>query len=146
MYKKVLIPLDGSERTAKVIPYVEELVRCIGAKIDLICVVTYPHYDFMLRDPELAETVLDSLESEACKYLSGYAEELKKAGFEVTAEVVRSTGTIPDAILEYAEEHGADLIAMTTKVSSGPLGWMQSSITDAVAKRAKSPVLLVKAE
>jgi nucleotide-binding universal stress UspA family protein len=146
MYKKVLIPLDGSERTAKVIPYVEDLVRCIGAKIELICVVVYPHYDFLLRDPELSETIMDGLENEACKYLSGYANQLKAAGFEVSAEVVRSTGTIPDAILTFAEETAADMIAMTSKVSSGPLGWMQSSITDAVVKRAKVPVLLVKAE
>lgn len=146
MIKKVLIPLDGSDRTAKVIPHVQDLVHCIGAKIELICVVVYPHYDFLVRDPELSATIMDGLESEACKYLSTYAAQLKKDGLEVIANVVRSEGMIADAILSYADESGADMIAMTSKVSSGPLGWMQSSVTDAVIKRANVPVLLVKAD
>jgi hypothetical protein len=38
MFKKILVPLDGSELAASILPQVEVLARCVNGKITLISV------------------------------------------------------------------------------------------------------------
>ena len=39
MYKKILVPLDGSERAEKILPHVEGLANCFGAQVVLLQIV-----------------------------------------------------------------------------------------------------------
>ena len=77
MYKKILVPLDGSELAKKALDQAEKLAKIFNSEIILFQVVPFmPIYG----SPELVTPlIIDEKQKEAAeKYLATLAEELKK--------------------------------------------------------------------
>ncbi len=143
MFKKVLVPLDGSELAEAVLPYVRELAKLSGGEIVLLRVPLYPALDIPASNPNLIPTLYDDIDREAQAYLSRTVMRLQAAGFDkVTAEL--RPGVAPETILEFAESIGADLIAMSTHGRSGLARWLIGSVAERVVRGSKVPVLLVR--
>jgi nucleotide-binding universal stress UspA family protein len=86
MYKKILVPLDGSELAKTALNQAEKLAKTFDAEIILFQVVPFmPIYG----SPELVTPlIVDEKQKETTeKYLTNLAEELKKRGFKTTAMV-----------------------------------------------------------
>ena len=145
MYEKILVPLDGSKSAEAVLAHVKQLAQCTGSEIILLHVVTYPHYDYLLTEPELSTSLRDSMENEGCKYVERLAKDLVDHYFKVRAEVIGVQGRVADTILDYAKEQQVGLIALSTHGKKGPDGWVQGSVADRVVRNSKVPVLLVRA-
>lgn len=141
MYKKILIPLDGSELAKKALDHAEKLAKAFDAEMILFQIVPLlPIYGA----PELVTPfVLDEKQREAAeRYLTNLVEELKKKGFNATAEV--KTGMqVAAEIIDFAKERGVDLIVMSTHGHSGITRWVLGSVAHKVLTRAETPVLLV---
>ena len=58
--------------------------------------------------------------------------------------VMKEDLTAANAILDYADHNGVDLIAMSTHGRSGIGRWLMGSVADKVVHGAKMPVLLVR--
>lgn len=144
MYKKILVPLDGSAQAEAVLSHVEELVKCTGAQIDLLLVINTPHYDFLLDDAGLSKRLAGTLEEEACHYLDRIAGKLTGKGLKVCAEAISGSGPIAEAILKYAREANIDLIALSVGKRSGMDGMIASRVVDQVLKHADMPVLVTR--
>jgi nucleotide-binding universal stress UspA family protein len=144
MYKKVLVPLDGSQVAEGVLPWVRDLVDCTGAEVTLLRVVTYPPYDYLLTDPGLVAALRETLEADARAYLHKIAADLTAHGIEVVAEVCLASGAIADTIIDFAAGSGMDLIAMSTHGRTGPARWFLGSVADRVVRGAKCPVLMYR--
>ena len=144
MYKRILVPLDGSKSAEAVLEYARQLAECTGAEVLLLHLVTYPHYDYLLTDPELSASLRQHLDSEAAKYLQRLVDQVSRSGLRVRAEVLSVSGSVADAILRHAREQQVDLIALTTHGHRGPDGWVQGSVADRVLRRAQAPVLVVR--
>jgi nucleotide-binding universal stress UspA family protein len=141
MYKKILVPLDGSELAEKALGHAEKLAETFGAEIILLQVVPFmPIYGA----PELMMPfIVDEKQKEAAeKYLSNFSEELKKRGFKVTAKV-KTGKQVAVEIIDFAKENGVDLIIMCTHGRSGITRWVLGSVAHKVLTRAETPVLLV---
>jgi nucleotide-binding universal stress UspA family protein len=141
MYKKILVPLDGSELAEKALEHAEKLAETFDAEIILFQVVPFmPIYVV----PELVTPfVVDEKQKEAAeRYLTNLAEELKKRGFKVTA-MVRSGRQVAVEIIDFAKETGVDLIVMCTHGRSGISRWVLGSVAHKVLTRAETPILLV---
>ena len=144
MYKKILVPLDGSELAKKALVQAEKLAKSFDAEIILFQVVPFmPIYG----SPELVTPlIVDEKQKEAAeRYLVNLAEELKKRSFRVTT-MVRIGQQVAVEIIDFAKEVGADLIAMCTHGRSGITRWVLGSVTLKVLTRAETPVLLVRAK
>ena len=144
MYKKILVPLDGSELAKTALGQAEKLAKTFDAEIILFQVVPFmPIYG----SPELVTPlIVDEKQKEAAeKYLWNLAEELKKKGFKVSA-TVRTGQQVAVEIIDFAKEVGADLIAMCTHGRSGISRWVLGSVTLKVLTRAEKPVLLVRSK
>ncbi len=144
MYKKILVPLDGSELAKKALEEAEKLANCFGAEITLFEVVPFmPIYG----SPELVTPlIVDEKQKEAAeKYLSNLAEELKKEGFRVTA-TVKTGQQVAVEIIDFAKEAGVDLIVMCTHGRSGISRWVLGSVTLKVLTRAETPILLIRSK
>ena len=142
MYKKILVPLDGSELAKKALVQAEKLAKAFDAEIILFQVVPFmPIYG----SPELVTPlIVDEKQKEAAeRYLVNLAEELKKRSFRVTT-MVRIGQQVAVEIIDFAKEVGADLIAMCTHGRSGITRWVLGSVTLKVLTRAETPVLLVR--
>ena len=141
MYKKILVPLDGSELAEKALDHAEKLAKTFDAQMILFQVSTFmPIYGV----PELmAPFVVDDKQKETGeRYLSNLAEELKKRGLKVTAKV-KTGQQVAAEIIDFAKESGVDLIVMCTHGHSGITRWVLGSVAHKVLTRAETPILLI---
>jgi len=144
MYKKILVPLDGSELAKKALGEAEMLAKFFEAEIVLFQVVPFmPIYG----SPELVTPlIVDEKQKEAVeKYLTNLGEELKKRGFRVTA-MVKTGHQVAAEIIDFANEVGADLIVMCTHGRSGITRWVLGSTAHKVLIRAETPILLIRSK
>ncbi len=144
MYGKILVPLDGSELAEGVLPWVQELIGCTGDELTLLRVVTYPHYDYLLADPNLVVGLRETMEAEAKAYLEGIAAGFRARGIKVEIQVCPASGPVADAIIDFAEHAGCHLIAMSTHGRTGPARWFLGSVADRVVRGARCPVLMYR--
>jgi len=142
MYKKILVPLDGSDLATKALDQTEKLAKTFGAEIILFQVVPFlPIYG----SPELVTPlIVDEKQKESAeRYLANLAEELKKRGHRVTA-IVKTGQQVAVEIIDFAKEAGADLIVMCTHGRSGISRWVLGSVALKILTRAETPILLVR--
>lgn len=140
--RQILVPLDGSELATAAIPWARTLATP-ETEIVIFRVVPEPAPLVELAGTSQypAARILAHRLQDASDYLDDVAEVLG----EVVPRV--STGTVagdtPDAILDAAKEHGADLIIMATH-GRGFMGRIViGSVADRVARASAVPVLLV---
>jgi len=141
MYKKILVPLDGSELAKKALDHAEELAKAFDAEIILFQVVPLmPIYGYteIVGPPIIDEKSKQSAE----RYLTDLADELKKRGFKVTARVKTGLQVAPE-IIDFAKGKGVDLIVMSTHGHSGITLWVLGSVAHKDLTRAETPILLI---
>ena len=141
MYKKILVPLDGSELAKKALDHAEKLAKTFDAEIILFEVVPFmPIYG----SPELVTPlIVDEKQKEAVeRYLANLAEEMKERGYKVSA-MVKIGQQVAVEIIDFAKEIGVDLIVMCTHGRSGITRWVLGSVAHKVLTRAETPILLI---
>ena len=147
MYKKILVPLDGSELAEHVIEHVKAVAKgCQDPKVILLQVIE-PLLISFKADITVANNYReaeDKFESSVQGYLSRVAESFKKSGIAAETAIARIThGSTAGEILNYATENGFDLIVMSTHGKSGSSRWHFGSVSDRVASHSAIPVLIV---
>lgn len=145
MYKKILVPLDGSKLAEQVLPHVSQLAGCTGAEIVLLRVPSEPMYDYLVPDPEIAAEMRRDIEMGAQVYLDEIAAELRAMNLLISTVVVWGA-PVQDTIVQAARELNADLIAMSTHGRSGLARLVIGSVADEIVRHAPVPVLLVRPE
>lgn len=143
MYRKILVPLDGSKVAEGVLPHAKDLAYSQGAELILLTVGANPAMDFAFSDPGLARSAVMEQEQRSKKYIDEIERDLKSAGFK-TSTVLR-VGSVAETILGVAEELDVDCIAMSTHGRTGPALWLLGSIAERVVHNSKIPVLLIRA-
>jgi nucleotide-binding universal stress UspA family protein len=138
MFKKILVPLDGSKRAEKILPQVKELVKFSGAEVHLLKVVM--SYEI---DPKKDKEELEKLAGEAQEYLDQVAARLKKKGIQASATVAYGKDAVQ--ICDYASGKKCNLIAMSTHGRSGLSRWALGSVADKVLQCSSVPVMLFRA-
>ena len=141
MYKRILVPLDGSELSEAVLPHAEALAQSEHAQIILLRVPTMPASDFLAQAPLIAAMIRDDVRAEAEKYVEDKVAALRKDNVEVSG--MTREGLVPDMILRVADETHADIIAMSTHGRTGVSRWLLGSVADKIVHHAHIPVMLV---
>jgi nucleotide-binding universal stress UspA family protein len=137
MFKKILVPLDGSELAAKVFPQVTDLAKTQDAQLTLLSV--YPDWGKPTSD-EVAAFIAG--EAKKCEsMLATTAKELQAQGVKVQVACV--AGEPAREIINYAEANGMDLIAMATH-GRGEVAWVLGSVAEKVVTHSPVPVLLFR--
>jgi nucleotide-binding universal stress UspA family protein len=153
MYRKILIPLDGSERAEQVLPHVRELAQGRNTKLLLVHVVEPPMVamPMVAHGAPTAAPVMVSLDDaltrtreEAKAYLQGAKERLESEG--LSCETVLEQGGVVQQIVDVADEHDVDLIAMTSHGRTGLATAFFGSVAVGVLHRITRPLLLVRAQ
>ncbi len=141
MFRKILVPLDGSKLAEKALPFATETAKAHGAALVLLRVI-HPIY---LEEPvtEAEQVVIQKEKERAGRYLDEVAGKLKAE--DLSVEEMVGEGDIARVILDTAAEKGCDLICMTTHGFSGMERFIWGSITDKVAKATNVPLMLIRA-
>ncbi len=125
--KKAVVPLDGSELSESVLPYIEEIAKNLDMAITLLRVVPKSEHNF----------------AEVEKYLQVLCDRLAGKGINVGYEV--RVGAAADQIMDYAEEDASDIIAMTTRGKTQINPFALGSVAQKILLDGNSPLFLVKA-
>lgn len=137
MFERVIVPLDGSEVAAAILPQIRRILMHKDAEILLVQGVYVPSN----AQAEAVE-LPDILRAQAARYLEGVAAPLRTAGARVRTEA--RIGPAADVILDLACEEKATLIAMTTHGRSGLSRFVRGSVAEKVLRASRVPVLAVR--
>jgi nucleotide-binding universal stress UspA family protein len=142
MYKRVLVPLDGSTVAESIIPFILEIAGPLDMEVTLVRVLV-PVPPSVVEGTRYAviEDVV-KLRAEAEAYLASIAAQLRAKGIRATTAVRRGEAVVE--ILAGAREAEADLIAMTTHGRSGLSRLLFGSVAAAVLSQADVPVFLMR--
>ena len=151
MFKRILTPLDGSQLSEGILPYVRALAPAFGARVDLLRVFQDPAHELFTPDDSdsasitaALEPVVQLLHRRANEYLSEAAQGLAELGVQ-TVVTVRS-GPAALHIVNEANEVDGTLIAMSTHGRTGVGRWVMGSVTDRVLHTTSAPLLVVHPE
>jgi nucleotide-binding universal stress UspA family protein len=144
MYKRSLVPLDGSPLAEAALGHAQQLAQCSDGEIVLLRVVISP-YTIVAPDLMLAGQGVDQelLQQQAEQYLQAQASKLAAQGIAV--HVVACPGPVAEAILDHARSLAVDVIVMSTHGRGGVSRWVYGSVADRVLQAAPCPVLLIRA-
>ena len=142
MYKKILVPLDGSSLAEKALEQAESLAKAFDSEIILFQVV---HFMPIYGSPELvAPLIVDERHKEfAEKYLAGLLKVMEGKGLKVQA-IVKTGQQVAVEIIDFAKGNRVDLIVMCTRGRSGISRWVLGSTAHKVITRAETPLLLLR--
>jgi nucleotide-binding universal stress UspA family protein len=127
-FKKIMVPLNGSELAEKALPFAKTIAKLKKSNVILFAVSLTI---FVERRDRLFSS-----------YLEANAKELNEEGIKTTTAT--SYGNVAEEIVKYANNNKMDLIVMATHGYSGAKKWMFGSITQKVLYGTKIPVLLIK--
>lgn len=138
-YGHILLTSDLSDEAGRAFSPVAELARAFDCKLTLLHVVQ------VMTEPQggmLATPILPPDMNEAKRAAEGELEQQAAtfAGLDVSF-VVASGTNVSEVVCEFAAEHGADLIALSTHGRSGLQRLVLGSVAEGVLRRANVPVL-----
>jgi nucleotide-binding universal stress UspA family protein len=139
---KILVPLDGSELSASVLPFAASLAKPLGATVVLFHCVSEPVMTYPAAGAVWTADLVKGMEADAHRYLAGVANDLSADGISTNRAV--AVGNATDGIVWAAEREDAGLIVMSTHGRSGVGRMVLGSVADAVVRRTSLPVVLVR--
>ena len=144
MYKKILLPLDGSKRAEAIFPHVENMASRYGARI-IILIVEEPAIQLELDEVINAERYLEE-RAQLRKNITVYAESIIKQfkAKDIAADFLIGKGPVVQAIVKTAARENIDLVAMA---SHGRSGWSRTfygSVAAGVLQNIDRPILMIR--
>ncbi|HET6485527.1 MAG TPA: universal stress protein [Spirochaetia bacterium] len=144
MYGKILVPLDGSERAEKILPYVEDIARQFKSEVLLLLVIEAvpeplgPGRASLPAQPDEHDPVLRSSRA----YLMGIHDSLSRIGVASSIHVL--SGNVVASIVELASREEVYMVAMASHGRSGLARVYYGSVADGVLHQIDRPLLLVR--
>src|SRR4051812_46174122 len=161
MFRRVLVPLDGSDLADTILPHVCQLAANTALEVLLLAVVpppsslqlaeslhetidkygyAVPQLDAMAAEQEWQLVAGDVGRAEA--YLHERVQRLAADG--VQARIVVRVGEAAAEIVRAADAEQADLIAMSSHGRAGLDHLLHGSVAEAVLRAAGRPLLLLR--
>jgi nucleotide-binding universal stress UspA family protein len=142
--RRILVPLDGSKLAEQVLPTVIPIARALECEMALFRVpVAYTAGPLTGRWYLPQNSSFETADQNAQAYLERLASRIKEQGVEVST--VTRVGPVAKSIVDYAEGHDVDLIAMCTHGRTGIARWALGSVADRVLRAGDKPIFLVRA-
>ena len=148
MYRRIIVPLDGSGLAEEALVQAEGLARLTGASLHLVRVVDYTHlegygpYAPLAVEYASAERVVANETAAATDYLREIQARLAGGGLAADYEVRR--GRIAREVVDATRT--GDVVVMASHGRSGVSRWLLGSVAEDVLRHATAPVLLVKVD
>jgi nucleotide-binding universal stress UspA family protein len=145
MFRSIVVGTDGSETATEAVRQATELARRIGARIELVSAYEPVPAQRLraerLEAPEDLQWTVNPRE-DVDATLGEAAERVRAAGVEVESHARQ--GDPADAILDVAEERGADLIVVGNKGMTGAKRFLLGSVPNRVSHHAPCSVLIIR--
>jgi nucleotide-binding universal stress UspA family protein len=146
MYRRILVPIDGSATAQRGLTEAIALAKAFDASLVLLCIVEY--YPVMIEMATAAtwELISTDLRAHSQGVLDAAHDAAKAAGVASEAHLEDAAAArVCDVIVDQAREHGCDLIVMGTHGRRGIEHALIGSDAERVLRLAPCAVLLVRA-
>ncbi|HET7121448.1 MAG TPA: universal stress protein [Solirubrobacterales bacterium] len=145
MFKRILVGTDGSETASGAVRRAIELAKLSGSELGIVS--AYEPISGRRVKSELSEAPADvqyeiGPREDVNLILDAAAAEARKEGVEVTTHPVEADPA--DAILNVAEQSGADLIVVGNKGMTGARRYFLGSVPNNISHHAPCSVLIVQ--
>jgi nucleotide-binding universal stress UspA family protein len=148
MYKSIVVGIDGSETARAAMLKAADLAKLTGARVHLVTASAKGYLTELAAIEPMAAGALEALrtagqevDSISEKLLARAAEEVGERGVEVETHVVDAAPA--DAIVDVAQNVGADLIIVGNKGMRGTKRYVLGSVPNSVAHHAPCDVTIV---
>jgi nucleotide-binding universal stress UspA family protein len=146
MYKRILVPVDGSATSAKGLEEAIRLAKLTGASLQLVNIVDETSLAFGVEAyASYSQDVLASLRDGAREILDKAQQRAASAGVATDTKAIETFGArVADLIVDETVAAKADLIVIGTHGRRGVGRLLLGSDAEQILRLAPVPVLLVK--
>jgi len=145
VFTRIVVGTDGSETAAEAVRQAVDLARLSGAGLSIVSAYEpIPQRRIAGEQQDAPADVQHEIgpREDVNLILDGASAEAKKAGIEVQTHPVQADPA--DAILDVAEETGADLIVVGNKGMTGTRRFLLGSVPNKVSHHAPCSVIIVR--
>jgi nucleotide-binding universal stress UspA family protein len=145
MYKRILVPVDGSEKAALAALHAAELASKLGSELFLFHVAPSlpPSLD---TAPDLSsgvqKEIMDDLSKQGKIILNKVKDDLVAYGVNIHTDV--ALGHPAEEIIKKAKYINCELVVMGSRGLGEIKGILMGSVSNKVTKHACCPVLIVR--
>ena len=144
MFKRILVPTDGSDITGKAVDTAIALAKSVGAQLYTISVKEpFPYSAISEMQPTPPQEFFDAQERIAAKRLALVTEAAKTGGVGCQADSVEALHPW-EAIIDHAKRMECDLVVMASHGRRGVTALLLGSETQKVLTHSTVPVLVVR--
>ncbi|MDP2368337.1 universal stress protein [Rhodoferax sp.] len=144
MYKRILVPTDGSDITAKAVASAVDIARLCGAELYVLAVKEpFPYSAISEMQPVPPQEFFDAQERVASARVKTATDAGTAAGVTCHGHTVEALHPW-EAILDHAKTQGCDLVVMASHGRRGVSALLLGSETQKVLTHGKLPVLVVR--
>lgn len=144
MFKKILVPTDGSDIALKAAVTAAQLAKSQGAQIVGVYVIDpFPYIGIGDASAAGLQAYLAEAKSAAGQALDAVAQACKAEGVAFAGDTIERN-VVYEGVIETAEAEGCDLIVMASHGRQGVKALILGSVAQKVLTHAKVPVLIVK--
>lgn len=145
MFKKILVPVDGSQTSWKALDTARSLAEKYDGRL-LVITVMLPYGSGSFLQMSLDQTLID--QNNAAMKKAGFATldmaKDKLGSYAGDVEYLEETGNPAELILDACKEKGCDTIVIGSRGLSGVEEFLLGSVSSKVSQYAKVPVVVVK--
>jgi nucleotide-binding universal stress UspA family protein len=144
MFKRILVPLDGSTRAEQALPVAARLARSPGGSVVLLRVAKLP-MDYgggFTQAPLLTEQIIETELDDADDYLKTVATSDTFTGIPIKTEAM--FGQPLQDILSVTESQRVDLIVICSHGRTGLMRWALGSVAQGLAHQSSVPLLVLR--
>jgi nucleotide-binding universal stress UspA family protein len=146
MYRRIVVPLDGSKLAEAALPQSIDLARLTGAPIHLLRVVDFRRLEqygpYALALEYAADPVLTDEHAIALDYVREVRSRLDSMGLYANTEV--REGRVAREVVAVLKP--GDVVVMASHGRGGLSRWLLGSVAEDVLRHASVPVLLVRSD
>ena len=139
MFKRILVPLDGSELGELALPYAEELAGVFNSEVDLVYVCEPEESEYRHMHQLYVEKMAQQVSNHIKDYYTGEASTAARV------KPVVLDGDPAAQIIDYSENNDMSLVVMASHGRSGIMPWSMGSTAVTVIQRISRPVLFIRA-
>ena len=144
MFKRILVPTDGSDITGKAITTALGMAKALDAQLYTISVKEpFPYSAISEMQPTPPQEFFDAQERIASKRVQAVVEAAQAAGVKCQAHTVEALHPW-EAIIDHAKRQECDLIVMASHGRRGVSALLLGSETQKVLTHCTVPVLIVR--
>lgn len=144
MYKKILVPVDGSAPSMLGLLEAIKIAKSQGSQIQLVHVVN----ELIMsagEAPMYLEPIIESLREQGKNVLAKAERTVREHALEPTTALIESIGgRAADRVIEQAKQWHADLIVIGTHGRRGLKRLAMGSDAELIVRLSPVPVLLVR--